>query len=347
MKTITLWLDQCMPGMKIAETLSNEFNAVIIIKGAVLTQRLIDKLKNMGFAKIRVYDDSDKEIEQNKQETVIKDYEKNMDSMREVLHDIVEGKPVRMNQIEEISASLYTRKNDVLNIIVCLNQVREIDEYTYSHCLNVSFICMLVAKWLKYSEITIKEVLEGGLVHDVGKCKVPLEILNKPGKLDEEEFAEIKRHPLYGYEILKNVPGVTSCMLMAALNHHEKLNGEGYPYHLTEDKIHFCGKICAVADVYDAMTTNRVYHKRTNPFTVFRYLEEQAFRALDPKIVLVFIQNMAGYYVGDHAELSNGAKGEIVYINPRAISRPIIKAGNEIIDLSNEENRTLTITEIN
>jgi HD-GYP domain-containing protein (c-di-GMP phosphodiesterase class II) len=205
---------------------------------------------------------------------------------------------------------------------------------------------MLTAKWLNYSEESIRDILQAGLLHDIGKCHVPSEILNKPAKLSTEEFAEMKKHPYYGYKILEKSADIKETTKIAALSHHEKENGRGYPFGIKSERIHPFGKICAVADIYDAMTSNRVYHQKVSPFEVFSLLENEEFGSLDQSIIITFIKNLAGYYIGDHVRLSNGDSGVVAYINPQAVPRPIIQTADQTIDLNEPENKELMILEL-
>jgi putative nucleotidyltransferase with HDIG domain len=335
-----------MPGMRIAETVTNNYMATVVNNGTILDTHIIEKLKNMNYQKIRVYIGTDQEIEDNPYEAVRREYGQNVDNMKDVLHNLTVGKALDISTIDEISSSMFRRREDVVGILSCLNQVRDADEYTYSHCLNVAFICLLIAKWLNYSETSYNEVLEAGLLHDVGKCRVPAEILNKPARLTPAEFAEMKKHPVYGYQMLEGVADVRATSALAALEHHEKTDGTGYPFGLHGKKIHPFGKICAVADIYDAMTSNRVYHKKESPFEVFRILEDLAFGSLDPTIVVSFLQNLAGYYIGDRALLSNGQEGLVVFINPRSISRPVIQTSDGLVNLDDSENHSLIVSQL-
>ncbi|MCL2058850.1 MAG: HD domain-containing protein, partial [Oscillospiraceae bacterium] len=253
--TTTIWLDQCIPGMRIAETITNRFLATVINEGTVLDTQIIEKLKYLNYQKIRIYADSDAEIESNTIEVVKKEYTENALVMKSVLLDISAGKNLDMPTIAKVSNSMYNRRSDFVGVLSCLNQVRDSDEYTYSHCLNVAFICLFVAKWLNYNADVMNGVLQAGLLHDVGKCRIPGDILNKPSSLSADEFEHMKKHTVFGYRMLEGVADVRPSTALAALEHHEKINGKGYPLGIKSDKIHLYGKIVAVADIYDAMTS--------------------------------------------------------------------------------------------
>ena len=186
----------------------------------------------------------------------------------------------------------------------------------------------------------IHQLTIAGMVHDIGKTQIPDEILNKPGKLTDQEFAIMKKHVDIGYDILKNKQ-IDNRIREAALFHHEKCDGSGYPFGLSGDKIPTFAKILAVADIYDALTADRIYRKAVCPFTAIRMLEEDSFTKLDPKYTLPFLRNVVSSYIHNNVKLDNGEIGEVVMINDRNLSRPIVKINNRFIDLSTEPKRSI------
>jgi putative nucleotidyltransferase with HDIG domain len=332
--------------MRVAETISNDYMAVVINKGSLLDAHILEKLQYFNFQKIRVYVDTDIEIENRSFDEVRKEYSENLQAMKSVLLDISAGKNLDMPTIAKVSDVMYDRQADFIGIISCLNQVRDADEYTYAHCLNVAFICLFIAKWFNFGEDAIKAILQAGLLHDVGKCRVSTKILNKPSALTDDEFDHMKKHTIYGYKLLEKTNEVRPSTALAALEHHEKVNGKGYPLGLKSEKIHLFGKITAVADIYDAMTANRAYHKKSSPFQVFSVLEDLVYGSLDPTIVVTFLSNLSGYYVGDRVRLSDGQVGHVVFINPRSISRPVIKTESGLLNLEKETDKNLYVSEI-
>ena len=346
-KTTTIWLDQCMPGMRIAETVTNRFLATVVNEDTVLDSQIIEKLKHLNYQKLRVYIDTDQKIENNSFEVVKKEYAENMLAMKSVLLDISAGKNLDMPTIARVSTTIYERRADFIGVLSCLNQVRDSDEYTYSHCLNVAFICLFISKWLNYNSEVMSSVVQAGLLHDVGKCRIPGSILNKPASLSAEEYEYMKKHTIFGYRMLDGLSDIQPSTALAALEHHEKVNGNGYPLGIKSEKIHLYGKITAVADIYDAMTSNRVYHKKSSPFQVFNILEDHLYKgSLDPVIVISFLRNLAGYYVGDRVRLSDGREGYVVFINPRSISKPIVQTDSDIVNLEDARHHNLFISDM-
>jgi HD-GYP domain-containing protein (c-di-GMP phosphodiesterase class II) len=162
--------------------------------------------------------------------------------------------------------------------------------------------------------------------------------------LTDEEFEEIKKHVIYGYRLVENIPEVNKAIALGILMHHEREDGTGYTLKANGDQIHEYAKIVAVADVYDAMTSNRVYRAKQCPFEVFESIQNGNFGKLDLRITTTFLNCIANYYIGDLCKLSTGEEAEITYINPINISKPLLKIDNAYLDLTKET--TIKITEV-
>ncbi len=337
MRKVFVSTEECIPGMIMAETIFNDYGAAIVAEETILDRNIIDKIKRLGIIKIKVYDSSNDNIIVNGTELFRAQYNENVDTIKSLLRDIAAGKEVDVKKVNEVSDSIIARINENRDILSCINQMRNADEYTYSHSINVSLICMLIGKWLKFDYYKVKELVQTGLLHDIGKGKVPHEILNKPGTLTTAEYEEIKMHPLYGYRLAEQIPNLNENILNGILMHHEREDGSGYPLNLKGDQIGEYAKIVAVADIYDAMTSNRVYKEKGSPFEVFELMEKDAFGVFDQRVISAFLKNIGTYYIGDFVRISTGDIGEIIYINPNHISQPIIRANNKFIDLSLEK----------
>ncbi len=208
------------------------------------------------------------------------------------------------------------------------------DNYTLHHSIAVGILSALIGNWLKLSERDRESLILAGLLHDIGKTLIPLEILNKPEKLLPGEYEVMKKHTILGYQILKNTVGVSHRQALVALEHHERTDGSGYPLHLKGDRISQFGRIVAVADVFHAMSTHRVYHDALPIYYVLDELQQGLFGYFDPSIVSVFMKNMMEFLIGSHVQLSNGQIGEIIWINPVAPLRPLVRINDEFIDLN-------------
>lgn len=336
---IIISINECNPGMKIAETIFNDYGAVIVAQDTIINSSIIEKLQILGLRKVKIFHTLD--IGKEKDSILIKQYNTYIETVEDVIKDINSGKDIEMEKIEYVTNSLIDTIKDNSDIMSCIKQVREADEYTFTHCVNVSLLSMLIGKWLELDQKSIKDLVYAGILHDIGKAKIDLAILNKPGKLTDEEYEEIKKHVVYGYRILENVQGLSKDILAAVLMHHERENGKGYVLNANRDKISLYAKIVAIADVFDAMTSNRVYRAKRTPFEVFEHIRDAAFSEFDPDIALTFLSHMANYYIGDKCRLNTGEIAEIIFIDANNISRPIVKVRNECIYLEREPNKKI------
>lgn len=214
--------------------------------------------------------------------------------------------------------------------------------YTYRHSVNVGILSALIAKLLKLSTEEVFLTGQAGLLHDVGKMLVPKEILMKPGKLTSEEFEQMRLHTVYGYNLLCSMEGGNELFAQTALLHHERLDGSGYPEKRVGDAIPFITQIIAVADVFDAICSDRIYKERTSPFEAATLLWQEACAGLlNPDIVTRFIHYIASLYTGSKAMLNSGEEVEVVLVYQDEPMRPLVRKRDEYIDL--RYNRNLAI----
>lgn len=332
----------CEPGMILASDIINDYGAVILYQHSRLDEFSIDRLTKLGINFVKVY--KDYELKEKKQNIIDAQYNNSLQEFKQMVWDISCGRGIDMDALAEITSSMISNFDSINDLIVCLSKVRSVSEYTYTHSLNVSMLCSLLGTWLNLDEANIKELTYCGLLHDIGKSKVPAEILNKPDPLTDKEFEEIKKHPVIGYKILENNKDISSDIAFGVLMHHEREDGSGYPLNLKSNQIHFYAKVVAVADIYDAMTSDRVYKKRQTPFDVLELYESEYLTKCDGEVMLTFLKRIGSYYIGNKVKLNNGESGEIIYVDPNRISKPLVKADNKILDLS--KNTELKIVEM-
>lgn len=231
----------------------------------------------------------------------------------------------------------FRTERDVVSLLLMLNSQ---DDYTYQHSVQVGMLSYYIALWLGWSEEQTVIAGKAGFLHDIGKCKIAEAILNKPTKLTDDEFDEIKNHPQFGYDILKNSFGDPSIAL-AALQHHERMDGTGYPNGLSKEDIHPMAKVVAVADVYSAMISSRVYREKKDLLHVLRKMYDLSFQELDPDITHTFIRHMLPNFIGKRVELTTGESGTIVMTHPTDFFRPLVQVGDQFIDLSIQRNQEI------
>lgn len=231
-------------------------------------------------------------------------------------------------------------QKDVVSLLLLLG---DNDNYTYNHSLQVGMLSYYIASWLGYPKEEAYLVGKAGYLIDIGKSKLPQEILTKPGKLTTEEFEIVKHHAQYGHDIILNSTG-DSISAQVALEHHERDDGSGYPKGLTDEQIHPYAKITAVADVYTAMTSNRVYQSKHEFLTVLRELNALSFGKLSPKPTQALINHLLPNFIGKKVLLTSGEIGSIIMTNQTDFFRPLVQTDSRFVDLSKE--REMSITEV-
>lgn len=333
---VTLDIKSCKPGMRVSEEIINNFGAILVHKETILDDYIVNKLIRLGIDKIKVYENYEPTPHNDKDNSIV--YEEKVNDFKTVIKDLGIGKKLDTLKVQKIVSDLSENFTSINDIITNLKSNRSIDEYTYSHSLNVSLLCSLIGNWLGLSPAQKRTLSYCGLLHDIGKSKIPNEILYKPGPLTPSEYEEMKKHSLYGYKILEGNIAISRDILLAVLMHHEREDGSGYPLGLKGDRISFYAKVTAIADVFDAMTSDRVYRRRQTCFDVFEMFESEYLTKCDANILLTFLSRIASYYVGSNVKLSDGSFGEIVFINQNAISKPIVKLeDSRIVDLNMEK----------
>ncbi|REE82656.1 putative nucleotidyltransferase with HDIG domain [Paenibacillus taihuensis] len=237
-----------------------------------------------------------------------------------------------VNQTFQPLVNTFKLERDVVSMLLLLNTH---DDYTYQHSVQVGMLAYYLAGWLGYDEQESLKIGQAGFLHDIGKCQITDDILNKPAKLSDEEFKEIKMHTVYGHQIITESFG-ESIAATVALQHHERMDGTGYPNQVAGDELHPVSKIVAVCDVYSAMISSRVYQKKRDLLIVLRELHRMSFNELDPHTAHTFIKHMIPNFIGKQVELVTGETGIIIMTHPTEYFRPLIRVEDHFIDLSIE-----------
>lgn len=260
-------------------------------------------------------------------------HEKAIEDTKDVFDKIrVEGELdlARLRKNVEETLPDMVRNNDVL---MRLNQLKQSDDYTFQHSIRVSILATMIGKWLGYSQDELLELGEAGMLFDIGKLNIPEFVLKKPSNVNLDEYELIKKHAQFGYSILLKTKGVTSNIKYAALHHHERLDGSGYPLRLRENQIHDFAKIIMVCDVFDALITDRPYKKAISPLMAADYLSWSSGKLFDSEVCYVFIKRLSEYFVGKTVKLSNGEEGKIIFVDTNFPTRPVVQVGDKFIDL--------------
>jgi len=273
-------------------------------------------------------------------------YLSTINDLKTVFENVVNNKGYRINEeslVKDIAALVVSR-NTITELFDMLYQMHTLDDSVYAHCVNVALIARMIGRWLHLDPHELNVLTCCGLFHDIGKLSIPAEVLNKPGKLTDEEFAMIKAHPKYGYELLRN-QDIDNRVKQSALMHHERYDGSGYPNGLSSELLIDYAMIIAIADVYDAMTAARSYREPLCPFQVIANFEKEGFQKYHTKFLLVFLNHIASTYQSNRVMLNDGRACKIVMLNNNYLSRPIIQFDDgECLDLST--NKELYISKV-
>jgi len=348
MESVRIRTDQAEAGMTVASDIYSSNNQLIITKGTMLDERTITRLRFYNIYGLLIYRDT-KKPKVYKEESYIEmlrstpEFKKFNHTYIDTIGNVENNFNHILNSSEEFDIDkLLTDTDRILmegrngaHILEMLHGIRNYDDLTYVHSLNVSLICNIFAGWLKLSPEETRSLTLAGLLHDIGKMLIPKEIITKASKLEAEEFDTVKKHAFKGYQALKDLP-VDIRVKFAALMHHERCNGTGYPNGFVAEQIDDFAKIIAIADVYDAMTSQRRYRNAICPFEVVENFEQDGFLKFDPRYLIIFMERIVQSYIHNIVRLNDGREGEVVLINKLSLSRPIIRIGEEFVDLSKE-----------
>ncbi len=263
-----------------------------------------------------------------------------LETTRETLHAARMGKPVLVTEVEKASEGMVESIMRNPDALVSLAQIKGYDEYTYVHSVNVSIFSTSLAHSMGYDSESLLQIGIGGILHDIGKMQVPDYILNKPGKLTNAEYGVMKKHPVYGLEMVKQRNTISELSKSVIIEHHERYDGTGYPRGLKGDQIREMGLIAAVADVYDAITTDRVYRSAWTPQKALGIIFKGCDREFSRRIVELFTRHLGIYPVGSFIRLNNGEMGVVV-----RVEKGFLLAPNVLILFSSDQKRLHTPVE--
>ena len=228
---------------------------------------------------------------------------------------------------EKVNKTVNRLMDDLIanrNIIYCLTDIRAMNDYTFDHSITVCILAIMVGIYAGYNYRKLKDLGVGAILHDVGKTFVPDLILNKTSKLTSQEYLEIQRHTVLGYEFLKKNDQINSAATQVAWQHHERFDGGGYPRGLKGTEIHEFARIVALTDVYDALSTDRVYRRRQLPHEVIEYIRDRGQQCFDPDFSQIFLQRIAPFPVGLTVLLNTGEKAIVVKVSSDLPARPLV-----------------------
>lgn len=258
--------------------------------------------------------------------------------MEDIFEYIKVKEDVPIHEIKKDIVPVMKEAAEIPHVYHLFEELHEKDDYTFRHNICVGVIAGLIGKWLGYNETQIRELELAGLLHDIGKTKVPLYVLNKPSTLTNAEYNQLKNHTIYGYSLLRRTADLPESVSLVALQHHERNDGLGYPFRISSDQIHAYAKIMAIADVFHAMLSERPYKPAVPLYDVLMQMDSNKFGQLDPEIMFIFLHNMMETLVGKKVCLTDGSIGTVIMNHPFHPTKSIIHLdGNSIVDLQKDK----------
>lgn len=355
-------------GMVLGKTLFGKKGEILLTEKTVINNKYIRKIRELGYNGLYIEDDLSKEIFQV---NVINDSLRNkaVQSIKNTFIDIkkinktgvkfTEDTPLNskvnynsQQQMQFLVEDMVNNLTENPNIMVNMVDLKMFNDYTFYHSVNVTILSIVLGMALHLDKEELYKLGMSALLHDIGKIFVPLEILDKPGKLTSEEFDIIKTHSEKGYRYLKDYYyDIPIKSYVGVLQHHEKFDGTGYPYNKRGEDISLFGRIISIADVYDALTSKRPYRNAMLPSDTMEYIMGGSSTLFDPKLVYLFTRKVAPYPLGTIVELSNNAVGIVLENFEYCCTRPKLKIIREnnievepyMVDLSLEHFDTTII----
>lgn len=329
-----LSIDKVTPGNRLAKPLLGERGTILLREDYELTESILNKLKELGVSGLYIDDELTKDIyiEDVVEEKLRLETAYQLEEIMKKNDNVITLLPY----INEIVDSIIEKKDVVVN----MNKIYGHHQYTYLHSVNVGILATLVGIKFNLNRRELINLGTAGILHDIGKKFIPTEILDKPSMLTNEEYALMKQHPAKGYEMLKECKEISSTVKAGVLQHHERFDGSGYPLGLKGYNICFFGRILAIADTYDAMTTDRAYHKAIPQSEAIEFLMGDGNQLYDMNIISQFIKCIAVYPVGSQVKLSNGMAAIVIRNYSDNILRPLVRCIHDhtMIDLNQDMN---------
>lgn len=269
-----------------------------------------------------------------------------VESFKEMFQRWESQQPIDIPALRKLVIPLLERLDEVGSEVFTCYKYASKEDYFYHHSVAVGMLATYLSQIIGYKQGESFQIGLAGILSDCGMSKIDQDIRLKTGRLHEREMQEIKRHPMYSYRLIEKAPTLTQAVKVSVLQHHERLDGSGYPLGISDDNIHPYARIIAVCDVYHAMTCERLYKEGQSLFKVIDELLKEQFSKLDPQIVLTFIKQLINFSIGTTVQLSNNSRGEIVFIDDDEPTRPMVKLkdSGEIISL--QDHPTLHIEKV-
>jgi len=324
-----LLLKHARPGMVLGRPVFSE-GRTLLAPGAVLTDHILGRLREMGVQTIYVRDSGEESARVAAEAQEVVSDQVRRDAYRAVRHYMERmrnGVAATLTDTRRITQAVASLLEEVLanrDVVLQLSEIRSMQDYVFNHSVGVAVTTSLIGIHRGLERKDLMALATGALLHDVGKSRISDAVWNKPGRLTPEEYRRIQRHTVEGFELLRQNPAFDLRAAHIAYQHHERWDGSGYPRGLAGEKIHHFARIAAVVDVFDAMTTDRVYRPALPVHEVLAWMESEAGKSFDADVIRTFLARVAPYPVGSLVRLNTGETALVVALNDRVPARPVV-----------------------
>jgi len=342
--TKSIGFNKLEPGMIIAKNLEQN-GRILLKKDMSITEQMIKKMQKLYFIEtVEIYDrraaqkqvsiEAKKQSESNKLE---EEFREISTKLQKTFRHIANDNEAAMNDIREFSQKIQNELKPSSIVIKNIVLYGSGEDSIYRHGVNVAALSALLGKWVGLEDSKINLLVYSAILHDIGKTKVDRDVLKKESALTSNEFNSIKTHTNVGYKIVKDFALLDKSVSYGVLMHHERLDGSGYPLGLKGDGIHPFAKIIAIADVFDAINSDRGYKRKKLPFEALQIVKNEGLGKLDFEYVKIFLEHIVGYYTGEQVLLNTNEKCKIIQMNVNNLEKPLILKDKEFIDLEKEK----------
>lgn len=310
-------------GMVLARSIVGEDGRILLKGGMRLKSSYIERLRRLDIPAVYILDPGEEYVhselvsERVRTAAVLQ--------VKQAFKAVAVGRPIKLRAIRDTVDRLLEEILATRSPVIGLSEIRAKDVYTYSHSVNVGIISLLLGIGYGLSMPQLRELGVGALLHDIGKLHIPEEILQKPGPLTQEENDIMRQHTKWGYDHLRAYPDLSLLAAAVAWQHHERLDGSGYPLGLRGDRIHIYSRLVMVADVYDAMTSERPYRPAVEPLDALRHLQRLSGHLFAEDVVDGLAQVVGPYPRGSRVLLNTGEVARVVEVNPSLLERPRVR----------------------
>ncbi|WP_067618805.1 HD-GYP domain-containing protein [Alicyclobacillus acidiphilus] len=311
-------------GQVLEHDIVDEHGVVLIARNTVITEALVRKIGNHTIRE-------DVHLGAEDLQHLV---DGSLEAMDEVFFHARCQTKVHLEPVRRHLLPTIRRMAEMSDLPELLRMLRNHDEYTLTHSIGVAVLSTMLGKWLKFDDDKLERLSVAAVLHDVGKAKIPPELLQKPSRLTESEYIIMQRHTVFGYQLLQQTEGISEEQAKVALQHHERIDGSGYPQKLTGGEIHEFAKLVAVTDVFHAMASKRVYKDALPFFQVLSELYEGQFGLFDPVILQTFVSKLLQDLIGTEVLLSDGRRARVVLLNDKEPTRPLVQVGRQFVDLA-------------